>query len=52
MFYIYEWYNTDTNEVFYVGKGVYNRYKVKRRNKDSRQANYSKCRKMLHYFSR
>ena len=33
MFYIYEWYNTDTNEVFYVGKGVYNRYKVKRRNK-------------------
>ncbi len=33
MFYIYEWYNIDTNEVFYVGKGVYNRYRVKKRNK-------------------
>lgn len=33
MFYIYEWFNTNTNEVFYVGKGVYNRYKVKKRNK-------------------
>lgn len=26
-FYIYEWYNTDTNEVFYVGKGTKGRYK-------------------------
>lgn len=26
-FYIYEWYNIDTNEVFYVGKGCRNRYK-------------------------
>ena len=33
MFYIYEWFNIKTNEVFYVGKGVYNRYKVKKRNK-------------------
>lgn len=33
MFYIYEWFNITTNEVFYVGKGIYNRYKVKRRNK-------------------
>ncbi len=33
MFYIYEWFNIDTNEVFYVGKGIYNRYKVKKRNK-------------------
>lgn len=32
MFYIYEWFNIDTNEVFYVGKGCYNRYKVKKRN--------------------
>lgn len=31
MFYIYEWFNVDTNEVFYVGKGVYNRYKVKKK---------------------
>lgn len=33
-FYVYEWYNIDTNEVFYVGKGCKNRYKeVKKRNK-------------------
>lgn len=33
-FYIYEWYNIDTNEVFYVGKGINNRYKnTKQRNK-------------------
>lgn len=35
MFYVYEWYNTDTNEVFYVGKGVKQRYrKVYDRNAD------------------
>ena len=28
-FYVYEWYNIDTNEVFYVGKGCKNRYKNK-----------------------
>lgn len=33
MFYIYEWFNVDTNEVFYLGKGIYNRYKIKKRNK-------------------
>lgn len=33
-FYVYEWFNTDTNEVFYVGKGCGNRYKnTKYRNK-------------------
>lgn len=26
-FYVYEWYNVDTDEVFYVGKGRNNRYK-------------------------
>lgn len=26
-FYVYEWYNKDTNEVFYVGKGKKNRWK-------------------------
>lgn len=32
-FYVYEWFNVDTNEVFYVGKGRKNRYKdVKQRN--------------------
>lgn len=28
-FYVYAWYNTDTNEVFYVGKGCGRRYKEK-----------------------
>lgn len=28
MFYVYEWYDTDTNIVFYVGKGCNKRYKV------------------------
>lgn len=33
-FYVYEWYNTDTNEVFYVGKGRKSRYKnTSQRNK-------------------
>lgn len=32
-FYVYEWYNTDTNEVFYVGKGCGKRKdETKRRN--------------------
>ena len=26
-FYVYEWYNVETNEIFYVGKGCNNRYK-------------------------
>ena len=33
-YYVYEWYNVDTNEVFYVGKGKKDRYKhIKNRNK-------------------
>lgn len=33
-FYVYEWYNIDTNEVFYVGKGCEKRYlNIKNRNK-------------------
>ena len=27
MFYVYEWYNVNTEEIFYVGKGCGNRYK-------------------------
>lgn len=34
MFYVYEWYNVDTNEIFYVGKGCRERYKqITKRNK-------------------
>lgn len=33
-YYVYEWFNVDTNEVFYVGKGCRNRYKsLSHRNK-------------------
>ena len=33
-FYVYEWFNIDTGEVFYIGKGRLNRYKnVIQRNK-------------------
>lgn len=32
MFYVYEWYIIDTNEVIYVGKGSRNRYKVRKHN--------------------
>lgn len=34
VFYVYEWYNTETGEVFYVGKGTGDRYKnTRKRNK-------------------
>ena len=33
MFYVYEWYIIDTNEIIYVGKGCRNRYKVTKHNK-------------------
>ena len=33
MYYVYEWYREDTDEVFYVGKGYKNRYKVKKHNR-------------------
>ncbi len=33
MFYVYEWYNIHTNEIFYVGKGCKLRYKVRKHNK-------------------
>ena len=33
MYYVYEWFIVDTNEVFYVGKGTRNRYKVRKHNK-------------------
>lgn len=33
MYYVYEWYIVDTDEVIYVGKGTHNRYKVRKHNK-------------------
>ena len=33
MYYVYEWYVVDTSEIFYVGKGTKNRYKVRKHNK-------------------
>lgn len=33
MFYVYEWYVKDTQEIIYVGKGCKNRYKVTKHNK-------------------
>ena len=32
-YYVYEWYRIDTGEIFYVGKGCRNRYKVKKHNR-------------------
>ena len=32
IFYVYEWYKTETNEVIYVGKGCRTRYKVRKHN--------------------
>jgi len=33
MFYVYEWYIVDTEEIIYVGKGTNSRYKVRKHNK-------------------
>lgn len=33
MYYVYEWYIKDTDEIIYVGKGTRNRYKVRKHNK-------------------
>lgn len=33
MFYVYEWFVIDTDEVIYVGKGSKNRYKVRKHNR-------------------
>lgn len=44
-FYIYEWFNTETDEVFYVGKGSGSRYKIKtgRNNYFTNYINKYKC---------
>lgn len=33
MYYVYEWYIVETNEIIYVGKGTGRRYKVRKHNK-------------------
>lgn len=32
MFYVYEWFDVDSDEIIYVGKGTGNRYKVRKHN--------------------
>ena len=33
MYYVYEWYDIETSEIFYVGKGCGERYKCRKRNR-------------------
>ena len=33
MFYVYEWFNIETQKVIYVGKGTGRRYKVRKHNR-------------------
>lgn len=33
MYYVYEWFVVETNEIFYVGKGTGNRFKVRKHNR-------------------
>jgi hypothetical protein len=53
MFYVYKWYNEDTNEIFYIGKGCRDRYKVTyRRNKEFLEYidNHNVNKKIIKYF--
>lgn len=47
IYYVYEWYNVDTEEIFYVGKGHGNRYRQKGKTKRNifflRYINKNKC---------
>ena len=52
-FYVYEWFNIDTNEVFYIGKGCKRRYlETKKRNKIFKKylASHNCDVKILEYF--
>ena len=40
-FYVYKWFNTETNEVFYIGKGCNDRYKE----------TYHRNKKFLEYYN-
>lgn len=52
-FYVYKWFNVNTNEVFYIGKGCKNRYKeITKRNKvflDYYKNNTCDC-QIINYF--
>lgn len=53
-FYVYEWFNVDTNEIFYVGKGCKNRYlQLNHRNKLFQEYyNNNKCEsRIIKYFN-
>lgn len=52
-FYVYKWFNVETNEIFYIGKGSKNRYKqVTQRNKLFKEyLNKNNCKsEILQYF--
>lgn len=55
VYYVYEWYNIDTGEVFYIGKGKDSRYKsTNRRNKLFKEyynAHNCKSRKLFEHLS-
>lgn len=53
MFYVYEWYIKETNEIIYVGKGSKNRYKSKQHNKVFLELIYRfKCEsRIIEYFN-
>ena len=42
MFYVYEWFNINTNEIFYIGKGCKNRYKEKGKKRNALFKEYIK----------
>lgn len=44
MYYVYEWYNVDTNEILYVGKGSGKRYKVRYGRNQLLKSAFEKCR--------
>lgn len=54
-FYVYKWYDIDTNEIFYIGKGCGNRYKdISKRNKDflDYYNNHSCASDIIEYFDK
>ena len=45
MFYVYEWFIKETDEIIYVGKGCRNRYKVRKHNRFFAKNHVTHCTK-------